>query len=74
MGTVANLLRHAERFGCEGVLEAGVDLDLPREQLIELLAGLDAIAARDNWTPRRRLTPETRVRRILGEPEPEPAR
>jgi len=71
--TLKALKKHADRYGYDGVMETAVDLGLNEEQLIELQEHIDEIVSRDRWAPKRRLSAETRVRRLLGVEESEDA-
>lgn len=70
--TAAALLRHAERFGLDGVTDAALDLGYSEDQLTELIEGLDKIekklADRRKYqaAPKRRLSARTRARKLLG--------
>lgn len=75
----APLLKHAERYGVDGVMDAGIDLKLSFGELVELQTELWRIeneqlaAARRFFTPKKRkLTAEEVVRRLLGLPEDAP--
>ena len=69
------LKTHAKKFGDEGVMQAGVEVDLSFAQLVELQKFIDNLAAQKQgaWAKKHRLTVETRVKRLLGIEEEEAA-
>lgn len=71
--TLKNLLLHAKRYGTEGILDHARELDWSRTELVELLKGLDELTSRKPVLPvtykRKRLTPEQRIDRYLGDEE-----
>jgi hypothetical protein len=76
---VAPLLRHAKKFGTDGVMEAAVEarleLDLDFDALVRLREELDEIEKKPQRrfdTPKtHRLSAELRVKRLLGIPDEE---
>lgn len=66
--TVEKLVRHAQRFGTEGVIDTAVEGRVPFEELVRLLTALDEID--QNQRGRRyvkpRKTVEERVKKLLG--------
>lgn len=70
-------VKHAKKYGTEGVIEAAIETLGPAaeenvKELAALLVKLDAIdaeatkARRFSKTRRHRLTPEQRIKRLLG--------
>jgi hypothetical protein len=64
--TTRDLKRHVDRFGADGVMDAGKILGLELEDLIELQVHIDNHHAKSAWNPKPRFSAETRVRRYLG--------
>lgn len=65
--TVETLTKHASRFGCEGVMDAAMDVNLYFSDLVQLQKNLDEIeASRTRFHKPPRLSAETRVKRLLG--------
>jgi hypothetical protein len=57
---------HAKRYGTDGVMQAGVELDLTYAQLCQLQTHIDGIVAQNKYAKKTRLSVETRVNRLLG--------
>lgn len=71
MATETVLLRHAQRFGTEGVIETAVESRFSVERLASLIEKLDAIEyerdqRRFKTVKKHRLTYEERAKRALG--------
>lgn len=70
-----NLKKHIDRFGTGGVMQAGADFFrsglLSFEEVVQLQQLVDEATPRRRHERGPRLTPETRVRRLLGLPEEE---
>lgn len=65
-------LKHARKFGTEGVMETAAESRVPHPLLCELLTALDEIEAQQARSKKfgsvktHRLTVEERVNRLLG--------
>jgi hypothetical protein len=73
---MTGLLKHANRFGADGIMETAADFyydgALTYADVVTIQEKLDALEreALKKWAPKRRLTVEERVNRLLGiEPE-----
>lgn len=73
--TVDQLVRHARRFGTEGVIDAAVDGHLPFEELVRLQEHLDEIdqEKRGRRYVKPRKTAEQRIKKLLGIEEDSPS-
>lgn len=74
---LASLKKHIDRFGTEGVMLTAATFHhegvLSFQEVIELQKLVDEATPRRRNQRGPRLTVETRVRRLLGLPEEEPA-